>query len=187
MTRKNGYRQRSNSAKIFRKLTCLRNNRIYGPLYDALDVKTYRLPGRDLAPNTQFQFVEQEYMKEDEYDDLINDPPGFMIDIWLPRILGELGNRGTGRSYIAMLKGWFRSNDDGWRNEEPRHGSRATMRHAATNGRVLSCAFRRTGRRDARHDRRLSGHVPPAGQSSWPHAMSSCRKWLIRPLRWQIR
>ena len=34
----------------FPEVDVLRNNRIYGPLYDALDVKTYRLPGRDLAP-----------------------------------------------------------------------------------------------------------------------------------------
>jgi uroporphyrinogen-III decarboxylase len=30
-----------------------------------------------------------------------------MIDIVLPRILGELGKRGTGRSYVAMLKAGF--------------------------------------------------------------------------------
>lgn len=88
----------------FPEVDVLRDNRIYGPLYDAVDVKTYKLPGRDLPPGTQFQFVEQEYMKADEYDALISDPPGFMIDIVLPRILGELGNRGTGRSYIAMWK-----------------------------------------------------------------------------------
>jgi hypothetical protein len=88
----------------FPEVDVLRDNRVYGPLFDALDVRTYRLPGRDLPPNTQFQFVETDYMKEDEYDDLINDPPGFMIDILLPRILGELGNKGTGRSYVAMLK-----------------------------------------------------------------------------------
>ena len=91
----------------FPEVDVLRNNRIYGPLYDALDVKTYKLPGRELDPNTQFQFIEQEYMKEDEYDDLINDPTGFLIDIWLPRIFGELGNRGSGRSYVAMLKAGF--------------------------------------------------------------------------------
>jgi hypothetical protein len=93
--------------KDFPEVDVLRDNRIYGPLFDALDVKTYRLPGRDLPADTQFQFVEQEYMLEGEYDDLINDPPGFMIDIVLPRILGELGKRGTGRSYVAMLKAGF--------------------------------------------------------------------------------
>jgi len=88
----------------FPEVDVLRDNRIYGPLYDALDVKTYKLSGRDLPPNTQFQFVEREYMNEDEYDALIDDPTGFMIDVLLPRILGELGNKGTGRSYIAMWK-----------------------------------------------------------------------------------
>ena len=88
----------------FPEVDVLRDNRIYGPLHDALDVKNYRLPGRDLPANTQFQFVEQEYMKEDEYGDLINDPTGFMIDVLLPRIFGELRNKGTGRSYMAMWK-----------------------------------------------------------------------------------
>ncbi len=89
----------------FPEVDVLRDNRIYGPLFDALDVKTYQLPGRELPADTQFQFVEREYMHEEEYDDLIADPTGFMIDILLPRILGELGNRGTGRSSIAMWKG----------------------------------------------------------------------------------
>ena len=88
----------------FPEVDVLRDNRIYGPLFDALDVKTYKLPGRDLPPNTQFQFVEREYMKAEEYGALIDDPPGFMMDVWLPRVLGELANRGTGRSYVAMLK-----------------------------------------------------------------------------------
>ncbi len=89
----------------FPEIDVLRDNRIYGPLFDALDVKTYKLPGRELPANTQFQFVEREYMREDEYDDLINDPTGFMVDILLPRFLGELETKGTGRSSIAMWKG----------------------------------------------------------------------------------
>ena len=93
--------------KDFPEVDVLRNNRVYGPLYDALDVKTYKLPGRELSADTQFQFVEQEYMKEDEYDELIDDAPGFLTEIALPRILGELGNRGTGRSYVAMVKAGF--------------------------------------------------------------------------------
>jgi hypothetical protein len=88
----------------FPEVDVLRDNRIYGPLYDALAVRTYKLPGRDLPADTQFQFVEQEYMKDNEYDDLINDPTGFMIDILLPRLLGELENKGSGRSAIAMWK-----------------------------------------------------------------------------------
>ncbi|KPJ74823.1 MAG: uroporphyrinogen decarboxylase [Deltaproteobacteria bacterium SG8_13] len=88
----------------FPEIDVLRNNRIYGPLYDAIDCKTYRLPGRDLPPDTQFQFVEKEYMKPDEYDILIDDPKRFLFDCFLPRVLGEFAEKGTPRSYIAFLK-----------------------------------------------------------------------------------
>ena len=88
----------------FPEIDVLRNNRIYGPLYDAIDCKTYRLPGRDLAPNTQFQFVEKEYMQPEEYSILIEDPKRFMLDCFLPRVLGEFADRESGRSHIAFLK-----------------------------------------------------------------------------------
>ncbi len=38
------------------------------------------------APN--FQFVENEYMKADEYNDLIRDPSDFWFRIYLPRVFG---------------------------------------------------------------------------------------------------
>ncbi len=88
----------------FPEVDVLRDSRIYGPLFDALNVRTYKLPGRDLPPDTQFQFVEEDYMKADEYDDLINDPTGFMLDILLPRILGEYGHENRRRSSMAMFK-----------------------------------------------------------------------------------
>jgi hypothetical protein len=88
----------------FPEVDVLRNNRIYGPLYDAIDCKTYKLPGRELAPNTQFQFVEKEYMLPEEYDVLIEDPKRFMLDCFLPRVLGEYADPASGRSHIAFLK-----------------------------------------------------------------------------------
>jgi hypothetical protein len=89
----------------FPEIDVLRDNRIYAPLFDAVGCRTYRLPGRDLSPTTQFQFVEKEYMKEDEYDLLINNPIEFMFECFLPRVLGELGEKGSPRAYMAMLKG----------------------------------------------------------------------------------
>lgn len=89
----------------FPEVDVLRNNRIYGPLFDAMDLKTYKLPGRDLPPRDQFQFVEREYMTADEYDLLIKDPVEFMFDRWFPRIFGEFQERGSIRSYMAFLKG----------------------------------------------------------------------------------
>jgi len=37
-----------------------------------------------------YQFIEKEYMKEDEYDMFLDDPSGFMIRCYLPRVYGVL-------------------------------------------------------------------------------------------------
>lgn len=89
----------------FPEVDVLRNNRIWAPLYDAVGCKTYRLPGRDLYPKSQFQFVENENMKADEYDLLIENPGEFMLERYLPRIFGELEGKGQPRAYMAFLKG----------------------------------------------------------------------------------
>lgn len=89
----------------FPETDALRNNRIWGPIFDAVGSKTYKLPGRDLPKTVQFQFVEEEYMKKDEYRYLVDDPAAFMLERILPRIFGELNERGSNRSYMAFLKG----------------------------------------------------------------------------------
>lgn len=77
----------------------------WGPLEDAVGFRHYKLPGRDLPPDVQFQYVEQEWMKADEYDLLINDPVEFLMGRLLPRLFSEFEERGSTRSYIAFLKG----------------------------------------------------------------------------------
>ena len=91
--------------KDFPEVDVLRNNRFYGPFYDAVGVKTYSLPGRDLSPATQIQFNESEYMKVDEYDRFIENPIQFMHEVFLPRVLGELGEPGSLRALMGALKG----------------------------------------------------------------------------------
>lgn len=76
-----------------------------GPLEDAVGLRLYKLPGRDLPPDVQFQFVEQEWMKADEYDLLIDAPVEFLMGRFLPRVFSEFEERGSTRSYIAFLKG----------------------------------------------------------------------------------
>jgi uroporphyrinogen-III decarboxylase len=89
----------------FPEFDVLRNSRIYGPLYDAIGNVNYKLSGRDLPPNTQFQFVEKEYMLADEYDEFIANPTRFLITKAGPRILSELipGNDPV-RMHTAMFK-----------------------------------------------------------------------------------
>jgi uroporphyrinogen-III decarboxylase len=91
--------------KDFPGVDVLRNNRIWGPLYDAVGNKIYKLPGRDLPKNVQLQFVEDEYMKADEYDMFIRNPVEFMMECFLPRISSEFSQKGSMRSQLAMLKG----------------------------------------------------------------------------------
>ena len=49
-----------------------------------------RWPGFQLDSNAPFQFVEGEYMKEDEYDAFLDDPSDFCWRTFLPRAFAEL-------------------------------------------------------------------------------------------------
>ena len=83
----------------------MRSNRVYAPLCDVVGCTSYRLSGRELPVGTQFQFVEKEYMQADEYELLIEDPTGFMLQTFLPRILSELAEPGSKRAQVALIKG----------------------------------------------------------------------------------
>ncbi|MGB9887368.1 MAG: uroporphyrinogen decarboxylase family protein [Moorellales bacterium] len=61
-----------------------------GKVYEILDLKLYRWPGHGTPPDTPFQCVEKEYMREDEYDLLIRDPSDYWVRYYLPRIFGAL-------------------------------------------------------------------------------------------------
>ena len=61
-----------------------------GPALEILDAKQTRWPGGTLPPDVTHQFVEGEYMKEDEYDLFLSDPTDFTLRYYLPRIYGAL-------------------------------------------------------------------------------------------------
>ncbi|MEJ2110637.1 MAG: uroporphyrinogen decarboxylase family protein [Acidobacteriota bacterium] len=62
-----------------------------GKVYDIMDYKLYSWPGHNLPESaTGIQFVEGEYMKEDEYDLLISDPSDFWLRVYIPRVFGAL-------------------------------------------------------------------------------------------------
>jgi hypothetical protein len=66
-----------------------------GSLYDILDSRLYAWPGRQLADDVPFQFVEGEYMKADEYDHLFSSPIDFIIRKYWPRTLKALNGFGS--------------------------------------------------------------------------------------------
>jgi len=61
-----------------------------GGVLDRLDYRLYSWPGGDLPEDKPFQFNEKEYMRADEYDDLIVDPEAFLLRAFMPRAFGAL-------------------------------------------------------------------------------------------------
>ncbi|MBN2568620.1 MAG: hypothetical protein JXB42_04220 [Deltaproteobacteria bacterium] len=62
-----------------------------GPVFEALDYRQLKLPGRGIPGDHVFQFDEKEYAKADEfYDAFLDDPSDFMWRVYLPRVCGSL-------------------------------------------------------------------------------------------------
>ncbi len=57
---------------------------------DVMDYLLYEWPGHGVPEEQGYQYVEREYMKADEYQDLIDDPTGFFLSRYFPRIMGAL-------------------------------------------------------------------------------------------------
>jgi hypothetical protein len=58
---------------------------VNGPVHDILGVRYARFPGRELGEDSHFQFIGEEYMAVDEYDEVIEDPRRFIVEKLLPR------------------------------------------------------------------------------------------------------
>ena len=89
-------------------------NMVYGwaGLVQAIGIKYYASPGVELPPNTGFQYLEppedQAWMQPEEYDALIEDPTGFLFNVWLPRIatdVSPMGQPTSMRNNLSFLKG----------------------------------------------------------------------------------
>jgi len=61
-----------------------------GRVLDILDLKLYEWPGHGVSHEREYQYVEAEYMKAEEYQDLIDDPTAFFLNLYFPRIFGAL-------------------------------------------------------------------------------------------------
>jgi hypothetical protein len=61
-----------------------------GKAFEILDYRLYAWPGHGLSTEAPgYQYVEGEYMKADEYEDLFRDPSDFWLRTYLPRIFGS--------------------------------------------------------------------------------------------------
>ena len=85
---------------------------VWTGLAQAAGLRYYGIPGIGIPHTSGFNYIEpaeeQAFMKEDEYDALIDDPTGFLYQVWLPRVSAEASRPGepcTYRNNLALVKG----------------------------------------------------------------------------------
>jgi hypothetical protein len=85
---------------------------VWAGLVQAVGLRYYAVPGVDLDPGTPFQYLEPReegaWMRPEEYDALIEDPTGYLFNVWLPRVSADVrppGEPGTYRNNLSFLKG----------------------------------------------------------------------------------
>jgi len=61
-----------------------------GTVLEAIGSKQLRWPGHGVSKYHTHQFVEGEYMRQEEYDLLLRDPSDFLVRSYLPRVYGLL-------------------------------------------------------------------------------------------------
>ncbi|MCK4291573.1 MAG: hypothetical protein KAY65_00130 [Planctomycetes bacterium] len=85
---------------------------VWTGLTEAIGTKYYAVPGIHIPADTGFQYLEppeeKAFMKPEEYDQLIEDPTGFLFNVWLPRISADvsaIGEATSLRNNLSFLKG----------------------------------------------------------------------------------
>tara|TARA_B100000315_G_scaffold254577_1_gene295930 strand:- start:4097 stop:5326 length:1230 start_codon:yes stop_codon:yes gene_type:complete len=58
----------------------------FGPVMESVGYKAMLWPGKGVGDNVTFQYLDEEYVAPDEYDDYLFDPTGFYLKSYLPRI-----------------------------------------------------------------------------------------------------
>ena len=83
---------------------------VWTGITDAAEVRYYGVPGVDVPPECGFQYreppEESSFMREDEYDRLIDDPTAFLYEVWLPRASRKIAAAGepvTFRHNVALV------------------------------------------------------------------------------------
>lgn len=61
-----------------------------GPALEMIGARHYKWPGHDLPDNVTYQFLENEYMLADEYDEFLRNPDGFTLRKLMPRFARAL-------------------------------------------------------------------------------------------------
>ena len=78
-----------------------------GRALDALEMRQVKWPGHGVPATSPFQFVEDEYVRADEIDALLDDPSDYTIRTYLPRVYGALESFATLPPLSWMLMGYI--------------------------------------------------------------------------------
>lgn len=85
---------------------------VWTGLTQAVGLKYYAVPGFDCDADHGFQYLEPSpgnaWMPPEDYDQLIEDPTGYLLSVWLPRVSSEIAAPGrpcTIRNQAALIKG----------------------------------------------------------------------------------
>ena len=74
-----------------------------GPIFEAVGYKQLKWPGHGVGENQPYQYLDREYMKPDEFPELLRDPTGFYLHSYLPRIFSAF----EGFEHFPVLPGMF--------------------------------------------------------------------------------
>ena len=85
---------------------------VWTGLTQAMGLRYYGIPGVGIPHDVGFNYIEPSednaFMREDEYDALIDDPTGFLYEVWFPRVCADAARMGeacTLRNNAAFVKG----------------------------------------------------------------------------------
>jgi hypothetical protein len=86
---------------------------VWAGIPQAVGLRYYQFPGVGMAPNVGFNYLEPpedegSWMRVDEYDQLIEDPTGYLFNVWLPRVSRDVaapGQTNTFKNNLSFLKG----------------------------------------------------------------------------------
>ncbi|MDR1383715.1 MAG: hypothetical protein LBJ67_07715 [Planctomycetaceae bacterium] len=85
---------------------------VWSGVVQSAAIKYYALPGVQIPPTTAFQYLEPPEdtanMRDEEYDQLIADPTGFLANVWLPRVTYTIQSPGSPNSFdnnVTLLSG----------------------------------------------------------------------------------
>jgi hypothetical protein len=71
-------------------------------MFDKLDYRLFSWPGHGVRKEAGFQYNEKEWMPAEDYDQLIEDPTGYLLRTYLPRTIGAFAGFSRLSSFLDL-------------------------------------------------------------------------------------